>query len=140
MKVGVIAKRPPITASPGISIREAAAIMANRRIGLLVLVEGGELFGVVSERDIVRAVARGVSPERPVALIATRDVIKIEADADVAEAARLMASRGVRHLVVTKNGELYGVISIRDIVDEALRLKEAVERSEAEEAAVPPAD
>ncbi|MGC9119200.1 MAG: cyclic nucleotide-binding/CBS domain-containing protein [Thermoproteus sp.] len=54
MKVGAIASRPPITAEPGITIREAASIMAKRRIGLLVLMEGGRLYGVVSIRDLLR--------------------------------------------------------------------------------------
>ncbi|AEA12431.1 signal-transduction protein [Thermoproteus uzoniensis 768-20] len=141
MKVGAIASRPPITAEPGITIREAASIMAKRRIGLLVLVEGGRLYGVVSERDIVRAVAAGLSPERPAALIATRDVVTIDAESDVLEAARLMARRGIRHLVVVKGGELYGVVSVRDIVREAAQLAAAAAGpEEAEHAMAPPAD
>lgn len=113
-----IASRPPIVAPPDITIREAASIMSQRRIGLLVLVEGEEIYGVVSERDIVEAVAAGVSPTEKVASIAKRRVITIEADATVREAAALMRRYGIRHLVVTSGGKLYGVLSIRDVVRE----------------------
>ena len=127
MKIGVIARRHPITAPYNISIKETASIMTKKRIGLLVLVKEVRLFGVVSERDIIRAVAQGISPEEPASLIATRGVVTIEADEDVIKAAKLMREHGVRHLVVTKGGELYGVVSVRDIVNEVLQLKQAVE-------------
>jgi CBS domain-containing protein len=137
MKVRALASRPPVTARPDISIKEAAAVMARRRIGLLVLVEGDGIYGVVSERDIVRAVAGGVDMGRPVALIATRDVVTVDADAPVAEAARLMYSRGIRHLVVTEGGRLYGVLSVRDLIGEAVQLERAVEGGEAVEMGMP---
>ncbi|MFN7105479.1 MAG: CBS domain-containing protein [Pyrobaculum sp.] len=113
-----VASRPPIAASPHISIRQAAEIMAQKRVGLLILVEGGKLYGVISERDIVEAVARGISPSDEVSKIAKRDVVTIDVDADVREAAMLMRRHGIRHLVVTSGGEIYGVISVRDLVRE----------------------
>ncbi|MFN3805046.1 MAG: CBS domain-containing protein [Pyrobaculum sp.] len=113
-----IASRPPITASPHISIREAAGIMAQRRIGLLILVEGGKLYGVVSERDIVEAVAQGVPPGEEVSKIAKREVVTIDADVNIREAATLIRRHGIRHLVVMSRGEIYGVISVRDLVRE----------------------
>lgn len=127
MKVGRAARSPPVTADPSLSIRDAARLMAERRIGLLVLTRGDEIFGVVSERDIVRAVAQGLDLGAPVGAIATRSVITIDAEATLAEAARLMREKGVRHLVVTKGGRLYGVLSIRDVVDEMAHLEMAAE-------------
>jgi len=118
MRVAAFASRPPITAEADISIREAARIMAERRIGLLVLTKGGELYGVVSERDIVRAIAEGVDVEKPVSSIAVTRVITVDADAHISEAAELFRRHGIRHLVVTKGGKLYGVLSIRDLVRE----------------------
>ncbi len=122
-----IASKPPVTASPTISIREAAEIMTKRRIGLLVLVQGGEVFGVVSERDIVNAVARGIHPSEEVSKIASRNVISIEAEASVRDAAMLIRKHNVRHLVVTSGGQLYGVLSIRDLINESEILKSIAE-------------
>jgi len=127
MRVAAFASRPPITAEAGISIREAARIMAERRIGLLVLTKGGELYGVVSERDIVRAVAEGVDMEKPASSIATTRVVTVDANADISEAAELFRRHGIRHLVVTKGGELYGVLSIRDLVQEREVLQHVAE-------------
>jgi len=118
MRVAAFASRPPITADAEISIREAARIMAERRVGLLILTKGGELYGVVSERDIVRAVAEGLDVEKPASSIATTRIVTVDADADISEAAELFRRHGIRHLVVTKGGKLYGVLSIRDLVRE----------------------
>ncbi|MEM4632862.1 MAG: CBS domain-containing protein [Pyrobaculum sp.] len=116
--VKYIASKPPITASPDITIKEAAEIMVEKKIGFLVLVDGEEIYGVVSERDIIESVAAGISPMEKVSVIAKRMVIKIDADATIKEAASLMRKYGIRHLVVTQKGRLYGVLSIRDLVRE----------------------
>lgn len=118
MKVRYLASSPPVTAPPETPIREIAAIMASRRIGLVVLVKGDELAGVVSERDVVRAVAQGLDLGLPVEAIATKNVVTIEANADVKEAAALFYKHNIRHLVVTDKGRLYGVLSIRDLLRE----------------------
>ncbi len=126
MKIRYLASSPPVTAPPEAPIREIAAIMADRRIGLVVLTRGDEIAGVVSERDIVRAAAQGLDLGLPAEAIATKRVVTIEADADVGEAIALLRRHNIRHLVVTEKGRLYGVLSIRDLIREEEALADAV--------------
>ncbi|MEM0463102.1 CBS domain-containing protein [Pyrobaculum sp.] len=126
-KVRSFASRPPITAPPEATIRQVAALMAERRVGLVVLTREGQIVGVVSERDVVRAVGEGVDLDKPAAEIATRQVVTIDADAPIAEAASLFRKHGIRHLVVLEGGRLYGVLSIRDLVKDRELLRSLAE-------------
>jgi CBS domain-containing protein len=81
-----------------------------------VLMEGDRLVGVVSERDIVKALASGMPLNTPLEKIATKRVITIEPDKSVVEVADLMAENKIRHLVVAERGKVVGVISLRDLV------------------------
>lgn len=139
MKAGVLAKSPPITISPHDSVRRAAAVMAENRIGFLPIVEGELLVGVVSERDIVRAIAGDVNPDLPVAAIMRREVVAMEYDEDVKKAALLMRTHNIRHIIILKEGKLYGILSIRDIVKEK-EIIENIAMSNIEEAFAPAAD
>jgi len=124
VKVGDLVKRSPITVNERSSIREAAKVMSSNRIGLLVVTDSrGEIKGVVSERDIVKAVARGEDLDLSVMRIATKNVISLERDAGIEEAAYLMSENRIRHLVITEKGKLYGVISVRDIVEDERFIK-----------------
>lgn len=118
MKVKSLASTPAVTAPPETPIREIAAIMVRRRIGLVVLTRSEELVGVISERDIVRAVAQDIDMARPAETIATRHVVTIDAEADIKEAVALFRRHNIRHLVVVNKGQIYGVLSIRDLVRE----------------------
>lgn len=118
MKVYSVAKSPAITIKPTDSIRDAAMVMAEKKIGFLPVVDNGVLVGVVSERDIVNAVAKGIDLKLPVATIMKRHVITVDYNDSVSKAAMLMRTHGIRHLVVLKDGEFYGVLSIRDLVKE----------------------
>ncbi|GAN78201.1 signal transduction protein with CBS [Acidisphaera rubrifaciens HS-AP3] len=93
--------------------------MAGQRIGsVLVLADDGSVAGIVSERDVVKAVAAG--PERlaeaRAADMMTRHVIAASPETSVDEAMELMDSGYFRHLPVLENGRLVGIISIRDLV------------------------
>lgn len=117
MSVGTFAKTDVITLHPRATIKDAAKKMAENNVGLVVLVgERGEIAGVVSERDIVKAVAFETSPDSSVEIIATKSVLTVEYSEHVAKAVEIMRRHNVRHVVVTKGGRLYGVLSIRDIV------------------------
>lgn len=105
--------------SPTATAREIAEIMASQRIGsVLVLADDGTVAGIVSERDVVKAVATG--PERlaeaRAADMMTRDVIAATPETSVDEAMELMDRGYFRHLPVIENGRLVGIISIRDLV------------------------
>lgn len=126
MKAGAIARRPPVTISPGASIREAARIMAERKIGFLPVVSEGRLVGAVSERDLVAAVAAGAPPETPVEAVMRDKVPTINYNDDVEGAWYAMKAADMRHLVVVKGEEVYGVISIRDFLAERLILNSLV--------------
>ncbi|MGB9704512.1 MAG: CBS domain-containing protein [Pyrobaculum sp.] len=73
-------------------------------------------MGIVGERDLLKAYVAGVDPSTPVREIMSKLVITVGADAHIGEALLLMKEANVRRLVVTKGGELYGVVALRDVV------------------------
>jgi CBS domain-containing protein len=113
------------------SLADAASLLSQEKIGALVVRNtGGEMIGILSERDIVRAVARdgaGVL-DKPVSTIMTRDVICCTPTDSVAEVMGMMTARRFRHLPVKHNGKLIGMVSIGDVV------KARVEEAEGEAA------
>ena len=101
------------------SLADAAKLLTQERIGaLLIRSASGEMIGILSERDIVRAVARdgaGVL-ERPVSTMMTRDVLCCTPEDSVADVMGMMTERRFRHLPVKHNGKLIGMVSIGDVV------------------------
>jgi CBS domain-containing protein len=111
------------------TLHEAAAELARRRIGALVVVaENGEVAGIVSERDLVQCLAEhgAGALERNVELAMTAEVITATRELPVLTALAVMTKRRVRHLPVTVDGRLAGIVSIGDLV------KHRMERIEAE--------
>jgi CBS domain-containing protein len=110
------------TVGPKDNALSAMRLMAEKNIGLVVVVENQTLAGVLAERDCVRGlVLAGKSPElTPVADIMIRDVIKVDLAATFADCLKLMHLHGVRHLPVVENGAPITVISIRDLLAEAV--------------------
>ncbi|MCG3114472.1 MAG: CBS domain-containing protein [Candidatus Manganitrophus sp.] len=104
--------------SPKTTVRDAARQMRDKRIGSLLVSEGMERIGIVSETDFVRkALADGLNPDTtPVERIMSQPVIGIDIDKTAKEANDLMATKGVRHLAVTDKGKIVGIISVRDLV------------------------
>lgn len=101
------------------SLSDAARILDEKRIGAVVaLGEDGEIVGVLSERDIVRNVARNGEAALKIQVgdAMTRDVITIESATKVDDAMQLMTDRRVRHLPVLRQDRLIGVVSIGDLV------------------------
>jgi len=111
-----VMKSPPVTLYPQATLADAARTMAEKNIGFVVLTEGDRLVGVVSERDVVKALASGMPLNTPLEKIATKRVITIEPDKSVVEAADLMAENKIRHLVIAERGRAVGVVSLRDLV------------------------
>jgi acetyl-CoA synthetase len=109
-------KKPAVAASPKDSIRAVAKLMSEKNVGLVVLMEDGKLYGVVSEYDVVNALRNGKSLDSPADSIATTSVVTIPADAPLSTAAELMTENRIRHLVVLEGGKVVGVISLRDII------------------------
>lgn len=99
-------------------LKEAAGIMRDKKIGSLLVSRDGQTVGIVSETDITRkAVAEGLaSNEVRVESIMSHPVITIGIDATPETANDLMKDKGIRHLAVTENGEIVGVVSVRDLL------------------------
>jgi len=108
--------------APETPVTEAAELMESEDVGSLPVLEGDELAGMITDRDIViRAIARGKDPRgMPVREVSTRDVVAIRGDEDLSEALKLMASHQVRRLpVVDESNHLVGVLAQADVAREA---------------------
>src|SRR3984885_7745105 len=105
-----------VSESRGDSLRAAAARMWRQQTGSLLVTEDGRLAGIITERDVLRAVALGADPDKSsVDDVMTAEVFTVPPDMQVQDAARLMASRWIRHLPVVDGEELLGVVSMRDM-------------------------
>ena len=108
--------------APGATFAAAASTLRDRRISSLVVSEGGRPEGIVTERDIVSVIADGLDPgATSIGERMAGEPLTVDRGADIREAARLMAERGIRHLPVVDGGELVGMISMRDLVTWASR-------------------
>jgi len=105
------------TANPDNTLAFVATIMRDENVGAVPIVDGDGLKGIVTDRDIVvRAIAEGKDPAlTKVVEVLTEEIEGVEADADVTDAADLMASRRIRRLPVVAGGQLIGIVSLGDI-------------------------
>ena len=121
MKVDALSSPLDVLAVSDETLTNAASRMRYNDVGCVPVVDGGALVGILTERDLSRAVADGADPHRrTVAEYMTSDPIVIPSSCEARDAARVMIDAGVRHLPIVDNGRLLGVISIRDIVAELL--------------------
>ena len=107
-----------VTITPDHTIRDAVKLLTEKRIGAVVVVDAtGRPIGIVSERDIVNAVARNEALfGEPVQTIMTADVIIARPGDDLKAVSQTMTVNRFRHLPVMEQGELVGIISIGDVV------------------------
>jgi len=126
----ILAAKPKAlwTIGPRDNALAAMRLMAEKNVGLLVVIEHGAIVGVLSERDCVRRlVLAGKSPDAtPVADIMVRDVIKVDVTHTFADCLRLMHTHAIRHLPVVENNTAIGVISVRDLLAEVVAHHEKV--------------
>ena len=119
MKVRDAMTEHVFTITPGRTLREAAAFMTEHNVGAAVIMDPEEPGpGIVTERDLVRSLGAGEDPDSEV----VRDHLTSRAtfadgDWGLEDAADAMARGGFRHLVVVSNGEVEGIISMRDIIE-----------------------
>jgi CBS domain-containing protein len=113
-----------VTLTPDTAVTEVLAVLAQHHIGAVVVSAGGRrIDGVVSERDIVRALAdRGAAAmSEPASAIMTSEVFSCRPDTTVEELMTLMTARRIRHVPVLAEGELIGIVSIGDVVKDRIR-------------------
>jgi CBS domain-containing protein len=121
--MAVIAKhmsRDLLTVAAGDRLADVARRMVERGVGAVLVLEGEALDGILTERDLMKAVAAGYSEEAKVGDWMTRHPETIEADDSTGHAAALMIHGGFRHLPVLDQGKVAGIVSIRDLMRVAL--------------------
>jgi CBS domain-containing protein len=119
MKVGTLCQMDVITVDVEDSLSEAAGVMQFHEVGSLIAFEGNKMVGIITERDLVRAVADGVRTQViPVRSYMSESPVVVESTTEADEAVRLMLELGIRHLPVVDGGELVGVVSGRDLLAE----------------------
>jgi CBS domain-containing protein len=132
VKVSEIMTPAAVTDRPEDTLTEAARKMWEQQTGSLVVTEGDELIGIVTERDILKAVATGTPlDETRVSDAMTTDVITAHPGMSLREAAGIMTDKWIRHLPVLDRGALVGILSQRDlsgVLAGALNEPETLER------------
>lgn len=136
MRVEALVRRSPVTISSGATIKQAAEVFSREKIGLIVVassINPVKAEAVISERDVVRAVAAGMPLSRQLDAVSTKKLIAVGRSDPLSKAVRLMMENNIRHLVVENDdGSLFGVLSIRDLFREQ-KLLQSFLKDESEE-------
>ena len=108
-------------------VREAVALLAEKRIGALPVMDGGSVVGIFSERDVIHCIARdgAAALDRTVGEAMTAPAVTVAPDQDVLDALALMTKRRIRHLPVVIGEGVVGFVSIGDLVKYRIELIEA---------------
>ncbi|ALU11362.1 histidine kinase [Ignicoccus islandicus DSM 13165] len=116
LEVSSIMKENLVSCEPNCKIEKAIKLMAKNDVGSVV-VERGRLVGIFTERDLVKALSKGVSLEAPIREVMSRDPIVALKDESLESIVHKMLERGVRHIpIVDSEGRPIGVISLKDVV------------------------
>lgn len=128
MKVRDLARKSVVTVEPQQTMREAARLMAEKKVGSVLVEDGGEVAGILTERDVLNAVAEGADLDHTATeKFMTRDLVCVPPDWGIYEAAVEMSGKGIRHLVVRarddEDDDFLGVVSMRDMMMASRRIK-----------------
>jgi len=104
--------------APDSTLADAARMMRTAKVGALMVQAEGSYVGILTETDLVRkAMAEHVDPEQEqVRRVMSTPLITIEIDRSAHDASDLMSEKGIRHLAITEDGQIVGVISVRDLL------------------------
>jgi CBS domain-containing protein len=106
-----------VTMSSGSSLAEAASVMSQRRVGSVLIMEGERLAGILTERDIVRAISNDIgAPRDEIAHWMSATPMTVSTDTTLEEARDLMDRNHIRHLPVTDGDRVVGMLSMRDLI------------------------
>lgn len=109
--------RDVVALEAGAPIRDAARVMAEKKIGSVAVREDGVIVGLVTERDLVVSVlARAGTANQPIREAMRPGVPRVPGEATEVECAALMRDHATRHLLVEERGQVVGVVSMRDII------------------------
>lgn len=116
MNVEQLMSKPVCTVEPESTLAEATTVMGERHVGSALICDGEELLGILTERDVVRAISNAFdAPMRPVAEWMTKRPTTTGPETPVKEALRIMVDGGFRHLPILQDGKVLGIVSMRDI-------------------------
>ena len=123
--------RDIVSVEAGMTVRDAVALLAEKRIGAVPVMEGGKVAGIMSERDVIYCLKSDGAAmlDWPVSRVMTAPAITIEPEVPVLAALSQMTKRRIRHLPVVDDGELIGFVSIGDLV--AYRINKIEQEAEA---------
>ena len=108
--------RDLLSVEPAEPMTDVAQRMVERNLGAVLVVDGARLVGIMTERDIMRAVAHGLHGDAVVGEYMSKDPETIEPDDTTQHAAVLMIHGGFRHLPVVEGDDVVGILSIRDLM------------------------
>lgn len=117
MIVRDVMRKNVVVAKPDVTIKEASQVMGDMHIGSLIVRKEEDILGILTERDVLLAVAKGLSPEETsIDEIMSKKVVTIEADKKLDEAVDLMVKNKIKKLPVLDGKKLVGIITASDIV------------------------
>jgi CBS domain-containing protein len=115
MRISEVMTEAAVTDRPDDTLRQAAGKMREQQTGSLLVLDGQDLVGILTERDVLKAVATDTPLDTPISEVMSKDLITVEPATSLREAARIMAERWIRHLPVLEAGRLVGIVSQRDL-------------------------
>lgn len=115
MRISEIMTEAALTDRPEDGLDQAARRMWEQQTGSLLVLDGEDLVGIITERDVLRAVATGTPLDTPVSEVMSKDLITVEPGTSLREAAAIMTEKWIRHLPVLEGGRLVGIVSQRDL-------------------------
>ncbi|ABP95631.1 MULTISPECIES: CBS domain-containing protein [Metallosphaera] len=116
-RVKDIMSSPVFQVEANTTLQETCKLMLEKGVGSVIVTDNGEPKGIFTDRDAVRAIANGASAMDELRTVATmHDLVTVNEEVDIIQAAKLMAEKKIRHLPVTNsNGEIVGMISVTDL-------------------------
>ncbi|AEB95934.1 MAG: CBS domain-containing protein [Metallosphaera sp.] len=109
-------KTDVVSMEKNVTLREVTKMMTMKNVGSIIVTESGKPIGIITERDVVRAIGNDKSLDEKAGVIMTSSLITVREDSPITGALSLMRTYNIRHLpVVNQEGKLTGIISIRDI-------------------------
>jgi len=117
-EIGDYMVSPVLSIAPDASTQEAAKLMESKHIGSLLVKDGENFVGIITETDLTRKiVAQGLQDKNPkVSDVMTAPLQTIDCHEPIVDANQLMANKRIRHIAVTENDQVVGVLSVRDLI------------------------